>query len=195
MPPYLKNIGEQFGRGDISIGWPWRLLVFSLFAVSLAIFLYLAMIFGYKPYLNNQIKIYSQKIDKLGSAVKEEEKASFLTFYSQLVNLQTILDKHIYGSSFFNFLEKNTSPRVSYLNVNLLVSEHLLKIVGLTASFNDLAQQIAVFDRNPFIKRVVLENVGFANEGLRFSLTLFLKPEFLLNPDLERISNATSTAP
>ena len=64
------------------------------------------MIFGYKPYLETERQSLDKKINEIGGAVSETDRENFIKFYSQLVNIQTLLNNHISGSNIYTFWKR-----------------------------------------------------------------------------------------
>jgi len=180
MAQYTKNITEQFMEPErLPVGWPWRLFIFSLILFALVVFVYLGIIWGYEPYLRAQRQSLDQKITEIGGAISEADRENFVNFFSQLVNLQNLLDSHIKGSNIYSFLEKNTNQGVYYEGGNLSVAERYLRLDGIARSYDNLTQQLVAFEQAPEIERVILTESQTADKGVRFSLQLVIKPELL----------------
>ena len=180
MAQYTKNVTEQFMEPErLPVGWPWRLFLFSLILFALALFVYLGIIWGYEPYLRAQRQSLDQKITEIGGVINESDRENFVNFFSQLVNLQDLLNSHIKGSNIYSFLEKNTNQGVYYEGGNLSVAERYLRLDGIARSYDNLIQQLVAFEQAPEIERVILQESQTADKGVRFSLQLVIKPELL----------------
>ena len=180
MAQYTKNITEQFMEPErLPVGWPWRLFIFSIILFGLVVFIYLGIIWGYKPYLKSQRQSLDQKITEIGGAISESDRENFVNFFSQLVNLQALLNSHIKSSNIYSFLEKNTNQGVYYEGGNLSVAERYLRLDGIARSYDNLNQQLVAFEQAPEIERVILTESQIADKGVRFSLQLVIKPELL----------------
>ncbi|MEK7624369.1 MAG: PilN domain-containing protein [Patescibacteria group bacterium] len=180
MPQYSKNVAEQFlGPEKLPVGWPWRMFLFSVIVFALTLLIYFGMIFGYKPYLETERQSLDKKINEIGGAVSETDRENFIKFYSQLVNIQTLLNNHISGSNIYTFLEKNTNQGVYYEGASLSVPEHFLRLEGIARSYDNLVQQLVVFEQAPEIKKVILEESRTADKGVSFSIQVTFKPELL----------------
>lgn len=174
-----KNLAQEFQREAVSVGWPWRLLVSTGFLLVFALVIYLGITFGYVPYLESQIEQTNQEINNLGAVVSEQDRESFVTFYSQLANLQRLLGEHIKGGVVFDFIEGATNRQVSFDNFALSVSDRSLRLEGVAANYNVLIQQLTSFSQSSAVAQTVLENsqVTGANNNVRFALRLTLRPE------------------
>src|SRR3989338_6144773 len=180
MPQYSKNVAEQFIEPEkLPVGWPWRLFIFSVIVFALILFVYFGIVFGYQPYLEAQRQSLDKKIAEIGGAISETDRENFIKFYSQLVNLQTLLKNHVKGSNIYTFLEKNTNQGIYYEGANLSVPEHFLRLEGIARSYDNLVQQMVVFEQSPVIEKVILGESRTADKGIVFSMQVFFKPELL----------------
>lgn len=182
MPePTPSLLEEQLKKRErLPVGWPWRLLVFATIVFGLTVAIYFGMVIGYKPYLDSQVKNLDQKIVSLGQAIDEQQQKSMVIFYSQLINIQSLLASHQTASNLFGFLEKNTHQNVYYDSLSLSLPERNVKIDGNASDYNVLVQQLELFRRAPEIERVLLDNSRSADGGrIHFSIRLIFKPELL----------------
>ncbi|MEW6408362.1 MAG: hypothetical protein AB1465_06780, partial [Patescibacteria group bacterium] len=113
---YTQSIlEEQLKMGEkLPVGWPWRLLLFTVLVFAVLTTIYLGIVLGYKPYLNSRIKSLDKEINNLTQAIDDTQQKSLANFYSQLVNIQNLLARHPNASKLFDFLEKNTHNQVYY---------------------------------------------------------------------------------
>lgn len=167
----------QLGREQAAIGLPWRLFLFSLLVVIAVVVIYAGLDFGYKIYLNNQIKVRDQKINELTQAISQEEQNQFINFYSQLANLQILLDKHLLISKIFPFLEKNTNQQVYYNRVDLRASQRRLDLEGAAASYEIFAQQLEALNRAPEVEQLVVNDSQASGGRVTFRLFIILKTD------------------
>lgn len=180
MPEYNKTVAEKFLEPEkLAVGWPWRLFLFSAVIFILILFIYFGMLLGYQPYLASQKQLLDKKINEIGGTVSETDRENFVSFYSQLVNLQSLLNGHVKGSNIYNFLEANTDQGVYYDGADFSAAEHLIRLDGVAKSYDNLFQQLAAFEQAPNISRVILGQAQAADKGIRFSLQIIFKPELL----------------
>jgi hypothetical protein len=178
MAQYTSGVAEKFMAPEkLPVGWPWKLLVFSLILFALVILVYLGIILGYQPYLQNQKQSLDKKINEIGGVISETDRENFINFFSQLANIEGLLNSHIKGSNIYSFLEKNTNQGVYYEGADLSVTEHSLRLEGLARSYDNLVQQLVAFEQAPEINRVILEQSQLGEQGIRFSLKLIIKNE------------------
>lgn len=180
MPEYNKTVAEKFLEPEkLAVGWPWRLFLFSAVIFVLTLFIYFGMLLGYKPYLDSHRQSLDKKINEIGGAISETDRENFVSFYSQLVNLQNLLNNHVKGSNIYNLLEANTCEGVYYDGAELSVIDHLIRLDGVAKSYDNLFQQLTAFEQAPNISRVILGQAQAADKGIRFSLQIIFKPELL----------------
>ncbi|MFA5084429.1 MAG: PilN domain-containing protein [Candidatus Paceibacterota bacterium] len=180
MPEYNKSVTEKFLEPEkLPVGWPWRLFIFSIVLFVLVLFIYFGMIWGYQPYLNSSRQSLDGKINEIGGTISEADRENFVNFYSQLVNLQSLLGNHVKGSNIYNFLETNTNQGVYYDGADLSAVDHLIRLDGVANSYDNLFQQLAAFEQAPNISKVVLEQAQAADRGIRFSIQVIFKPELI----------------
>ena len=179
---YPKNLlEEQFMKPEeIEVGWPWRLLVFTLFIFGITLVIFLGMQFGYGPYLDKKIQNLDAKINELNQSLNQSEVDNFIKFYSQISNLKTLLDKHIFGSNILKFLEANTLKSLVYTSANLDIGRNKeIKLRGIAPNFEALSQQLEIFRQSDSVKDITFKDAS-SNEkgGIEFEITLILKDNF-----------------
>lgn len=182
--PATNNISEQFINEQIPVGLPWRLLIFSAFLLGFSIFIYFGLRIGYESYLDTQTKDLDKKFNQLASQVSQDDQKHFINFYSQLVNLKKVLEKHRFSSNVYSFLEKNTLPTVFYYEADFIVKENILRLRGQADSAETLAQQLNAFDQAKELKSAVLDQMTFEKGPVGFNLTLTFDQEFFNSPKL-----------
>ena len=179
-----NNLNEQFARETISVGLPWRLLTFSLVLFIFSFFIYAGLRFGYRTYITSEAERIDTQIQELGNTVTAEEQESFIDFYSQLVNLERVLNRHDFSGNIFRFLERTTLGGVYYTDAEFTASEGALLIKGVSASSASLVQQLTLFDEASEIDRVIVNETQSDNIETTFTLTVFFVPDFFNTPTL-----------
>lgn len=165
------------------VGWPWRLLTLMIVVFLLSIFIYIGMIFGYKPYLNSQIKKLENEIASLNQSVDKTKQEQLISLYSQFINVQKLIDSHSITSGIFDLMEKNTYPSVRYNNLTIDVNSREIVIDGAAPDYDTLIKEAALFDSLPEIENITLNNAKIADLGkglseIKFGLKLKLNSEF-----------------
>ncbi len=171
-----EQVIDKLSREQVDTpGWSSRLLMFSgtVFFISIAV--YAGIVFGYKPYLENQIASLDNQIKTYGQQIPPEEQTKLISFYSQIANLRNILGSHIVSSQIFDWLEKNTIPAIYYSKLDLLSPSNQLNLAGYSKSMDDFSKQAILFQNNPLVERIAINSVTAAPGDLwQFDITLFL---------------------
>lgn len=176
MTQIPEQLAGRMGPDRPPVGWPWRLFLFSILVLAAAVVVYLGLDFGYKTYLNAQINSKDDAIAELAKAVSPEENKQFVGFYSQLANLQTLLDEHVFVSRLLPLLENNTNRLVYYDSVSFTLKDKRLVLGGVAASYEILAQQLEALNRAPEIERVLINESRRDGGRVLFQVSLFLEP-------------------
>lgn len=169
---------SELSAEKVAVGWPWRLLFFSFFIFILSFFVFFGLRYGYQNYLEGQVKFFDSELAKLSSKVSLDDQERFINFYSQLFNLQRILEDHPYSSNLFRFLEKNTVSSVYFSDALFKRNENTTTLKGMSDNFENLSGQLALLEKSPELAKMILNNVSLQKDGVSFSVSLTFKPEF-----------------
>lgn len=176
------NAGERFVTEKVPVGWPWRLLMFSVVLFALAFFLYFGIKLGYGAYLDREAASVDRALETLGTQVTAEDQDRFLNFYSQIVNLKGVLDRHSFTANAFSFLERNVIDAAYFTDAEFLAGDLSLELKGAATSFDALSQQMAVFEKVAGVDHVLLSDVTIRGGGVNFTLSVFFKESFFKRP-------------
>lgn len=152
-----------------------QLLMLSLSMAILATFLFLGLTYGYQPYLDSKIASLDEQINKFGEEIPAEKQAEMATFYSQIVNLKTVLNNHSFLTPFWGWLEKNTLENVYFNKVTVNTSGNQITLQGGARGSQDIMAQLTVFENSPEVERLVFGNIANTPQGWQFNMTLFMK--------------------
>ena len=169
----------QLPIASITIGLPWRLMVFSFVLFLFSIFIFAGLRYGYGTYLDAQTVEVDENIAALAQQVSESEQEELLLFYSQLTNLQKVLDRRVFTVNTFPFLEKNTLPLVYYTEAQYTAEEGVVILNGVANSMQVFVQQITLFEESPEVERVIIDDVGLERGTVSFGLHIAFQSEFL----------------
>ena len=169
----------QLPVASMTIGLPWRLMVFSFVLFLFSIFIFAGLRYGYGTYLDAQTVEVDENIAALAQQVSESEQEELLLFYSQLTNLQKVLDRRVFTVNTFPFLEKNTLPLVYYTEVQYTAEEGVVILNGVANSMQVFVQQITLFEESPEVERVIIDDVGLERGTVSFGLHIAFQSEFL----------------
>ena len=156
------------------MGWPWKFFLFSLLTLATAIVLYLGLNFGYQNYLNNRLQNLDQSLAQLSQSIPRDQQENLTAFYSQIANLQDILERHVSSTRVFSFLENNTNRLIYYTFLNLKIDERKLSLEGVAVNYDALSQQLQAFKSAPEVESFVLNDSNAAGGRVRFKIFLIL---------------------
>jgi len=176
--------GNQFAPPQLSVGLPWRLMLVSVALFGLAVLSFFGLRIGYRSYLDSRAAVLDENLAGLSSTVSATDQDKFVDFYSQMINLKTVLDRHAFGSNAFTFLERNTIGQVYYTNAEMKVRDRSLALKGVAGSFDALAQQITILNRAAEVDSAILDDVDLREGRAFFTLSLTFKETFLAKPTL-----------
>jgi large exoprotein involved in heme utilization and adhesion len=181
--PLPEKVIEQLGRETSETqGWALGVLFFSGAILFLAVAIYFGLTLGYEPYLQSQLASVQGQVSTLSQSISASDQSNLINFYSQIANLQTLLQNHTHSSQFFSWLEKNTEANVSYQSlVRAPGGQVALNGVGLSEA--DVNEQIAIFENSPEVSSVTVSNVSapqLLESGWSFSVTLVMNPSVFL---------------
>lgn len=179
LPAQAGPTKPQFAAESISIGLPWRLMVFSFILFLFSIFIFAGLRFGYGTYLDAQTKVVDMDIEELAAQVSESEQEELLIFYSQLANLQKVLTRRDFTRNIFPFLEENTLTLVYYTEAQYSAEEGIVSLAGFSNSTKTFVEQVTLFEQAPEIERVIIDDIGLQKGEVSFDIRLAFQPEFL----------------
>lgn len=182
MPEEDNKIGGGNFNNNVvfdapSLGIPWRVLVFSIILFGITVVVFLGLQFGYIEFLENQSDTLDMKISELADSVNQEDQQEFVTFYSQLVNLKTVITDHRFGVNAFEFLEKYTIPTVYFSSADVNVSAGEVSLDGEAGTLEGLIEQLAIFgdapelDGDAVVDSLVFSPAGTVSFSIHFTLS------------------------
>jgi hypothetical protein len=182
--PLPEKVIEQLGREPTGTqGWALGALFFSGGLLFLALAVYAGLSFGYEPYLQSQLTSQQNKMNALDQSIPATQQAQLIEYYSQVANLQSLLQNHVNATQFFSWLEKNTEANIYYQSFTLSAGGQVtLTAVGSTEA--DVNQQIAIFENAPEVSAVTVSSVSAApvvggGGGWTFNVTLAMNQSVL----------------
>lgn len=155
-------------------------MTLSLVALLTVIAVYVGMRFGFKElYLGKQLEEANATAVKLTHSVTPEEQKQIFNFYSQLSNIDSLLDTRGRALMYFDLIEKNTLKAVTYSSMNLAVSGKAVTIDlgGRTMAYATVVEQMDLYKKMPGVKEVKIlgsRAAGQAVDGIEFSLQIIV---------------------
>lgn len=180
---FPQNAVEQLSRRPTdarSPGWFGQLLMFSTTMLLLSVGIFFGLKYGYHTYLSQKNEEKKKEIAAFSVKYSTQQQEQLINFYSQLQNLNSVLDKHVVTSPLFSWIEASTISSVYFSRMTVNVAANQVTLSGYARSLADFSQQLKVFqDRNNDVARVNFSNVSADSRGLwQFDLTLFMRPGF-----------------
>lgn len=173
-----QQVVEQLNQGSRRTpGWSSGILLFSGSILFVIFLVYAGLQFGYEPYLNAQLSSFSSQTQKLGQSISLSDQANLVTFYSQINNLQSLIENHVFFSQFLTWFEQHTEANIYYTNM-VFSSGDQIALVGIAKTSADVSEQIAAFEAAPEVTAVSLSNVAYSSSvnGWIFNVVLTMQP-------------------
>ena len=162
-----------------SPGWLGELLLFGITVFSVSLILWAGLKFGYETYLSSQIQKLNGDIQKFNQQISADDRAKLVTFYSQLQNLKTLLNKHTLLTPVFMWLENSTLPQVSYARLSYSPETAQLALNGVARTPSDLTTQLKIFENAPGVSKVSFNNITSSATGTwAFDLIILFNASF-----------------
>jgi hypothetical protein len=98
-----------------------------------------------------------------------------------LVNLQKLLESHLYPTQIFERLELVTLPQVAFTNFDYDFEERRLKMDGYAQNLDILSQQLLALQRTSDFEKTTISDVRQTTPGrTNFNIEIFFKPSLVL---------------
>lgn len=160
---------ERGGSLGVSMG-------FGAFLVTLA--LYGGLMF-YNKTQDAAVDTLIETIAAKEQEIDPDKLKEILLLDSRFKNIRVLLKNHVIASRIFSLLENNTFPQVSYSSFSFDAKRSTVDLGGVTTSFALLSRQIGQFEQaSDAVSAVSFGNPDKTEKGVRFTLTLTLKPQF-----------------
>ena len=135
--------------------------------------------------LDNSIKNSFEVLQGLEKSLAEQRTEERIVLEEQLLDYEkkihdfsSLINAHKKSSSFFSILEDLTHPKVQFSNINLEPEKLKGSLSGKADNFKVIGQQIYLFEKEPFIEKVDLNELFLGKEGIaKFVLVISLSPE------------------
>ncbi len=139
----------------------------------------------YFVFAHSQNKIIKQlqakqlELSEIGTPEQREIEKQVLLYESKIKDFGILLDNHKYTSVFLKKIEKLTYKDTNFTNLSLNILEQSAVLQGRASSFNDLGEQLKVFEKqNNIIESVNMTNMSMDKDGtVSFVFDLKIKPE------------------
>ena len=154
--------------------WQIVLFYFSVLFAIMTIFAYFTLS-SLEKSLEKDIQELTDKISQGKTAEVITLEKEILAYKKKIDDISPYIEQHILSSQVFDFLEKNTHPRIFFSKVTLSPKPSRVLLSGLCDSFLTLGQQFMILDEAPQVKSVGLNNIFLAEKGgIEFDLQMTL---------------------
>jgi hypothetical protein len=176
LPP--QAIEKLIREPSRSQGAYRELLLISGAMFGLSIIIYAGLAFGYSAYLNTSLANVDNEIQSFNTGISDEEREQIQGFYSQLVNLRTLLAGHTAATPVLELLERTVQPDVYYTKLTLNGNTNQAILTGAATSLNAIASQASVLQAQPEVDHLDFNNAGSQTQGpWQFTMTVYLEPD------------------
>lgn len=199
--PLPQKVVEQLGREPARTpGWSGRLLMSTSTIFFVVLVIYLGMQFGYRPYLDGQVRALEAQITELTQKISAENQETTLSFYGQLANMKDLLDGHVHASNFFVWLEANTNTGITFSSLDFRKESDssVFTLEGSVLSIQQFTEQMLHFESLPEVERAQFDSLKSAEgtETWDFSIELVMDPSFISSVSYApTFSDETQTIP
>lgn len=116
--------------------------------------------------------------EKTAEEIALEEEV--LSYQKKIEGFSKLINRHLFSSKAFEFIEKNTHPQVWFSQLDLNSRGGEVNLSGETDNFVTLHQQVQIFRTNPSVKNLDLAEIAIGKEGrIDFTLNLTFVLGFL----------------
>lgn len=159
----------------------WKDIILYVMIGAFIIFL---LSFGILSIIQSKKEIkLSDLINKLTmrSSSEQELENRILKYQKKIKIFSTLLDNHKMPLNVFNFLERNTHPKIWFSKLELNLENNNLNLIGQADDFETVSQQISIFNKNQeYVKKVTIIDVSKdIKEKINFNFKIDLNPQIL----------------
>lgn len=176
--PLPQQVVEKLSREPIKTpGWSGGILIYAGALLGIVIALYIALAFVYAPILRARISSTQDQITALNKSISATDEQKLAVYYSQVTNLRSIIQKHVFFSPFLSWLETHTETGVSFGTLNYTTGNQVT-FSGTALKQTDVNQQVAVFQSAPEVQTVSISNLSFSpiDNTWQFNVSLVMQP-------------------
>ena len=142
-------------------------------ATWLGVYLYSGRLLNINADLRSQIASLQEDLDP--NLIRE-----LVNISNGLASARTLIKNHLLTSNVFEFLEKNTHPKVAYGSISYSAGSRKMDLSATAASYLVLARQINVFESSPVVNKVSFGGLSIKEDrSVGFSLGIEFKPELI----------------
>lgn len=156
--------------------WQDVLFYISLFLLLVSIISYFALDYFIKG-ADQRLKELEAKLTEIKSPQQIALEEEVLDYKEKIEDFALLFNAHQKSSNFFDFLEKNTHPKVFFSELNLNTRGNRVSLSGRAENFQTLGQQLLIFQNSEYIQNLNLSGVRIGKEGeIKFNFDFSLTP-------------------
>ncbi len=183
----LSIMGTNLIKGEIISFFDWRKKISVLLTAAISAFLIIAVAYGGLIFLEskeiNKGRYFVDKINEINQRTEQAEDyvKEILIFKKKMKLAGELLDRHIYWTDFFEFLEKNTLADVYYSGFSGNIGgEYALSATA--KSFSAIARQTKIMRDNGDVLQAKVSGGQSGKEGgsVGFQLELSVNPDIFI---------------
>ncbi|MEA3463561.1 MAG: hypothetical protein U9R14_00545 [Patescibacteria group bacterium] len=181
-------------KGEIISFFNWKKNLIILLNTVILACLIIGAIYGcliyWQQVKEKKVKAFDQKFIELNSQIKQAEEniAEILLFQQKIKLAGILLDKHIYWTNFFSFLEDNIIADVYCFDFSGDIKGYY-NIAAMAKSFSVITQQIQAMQEDDRVVEAKvmggsLSQAGKEGQsgGIKFNLELSVNPKIFFTP-------------
>jgi len=171
--PQLRKRAPFVLRGQQVLFLAATLVFIATGGTWLGVYFYSGRLLNINADLRSQISSLEEDLDP--NLIKE-----LVNISNGLASARTLIKNHLLTSNVFEFLEKNTHPKVAYGSISYSAGSRKMDLSATAASYLVLARQINVFESSPVVNKVSFGGLSIKEDrSVGFSLGIEFKPELI----------------
>jgi len=130
-------------------------------------------------YYNKKINEEILQTEKKLAKTEEEDilEKEVLSIKKKIDDWSNIVSNYKKSSNFFEFLEKNTHPDISFSKMSLSVKDNNVSLSGQSKSFDVLGQQVMILKNKQEVESITVSKTSLNRERMvDFELNIKLNP-------------------
>lgn len=150
-------------------------------------------LFGYQRYLKGRVGDMEQRLIEERSAIQSDLIDKFVRLDTRINSAEQLLKKHVATTLFFDTLEAMTVKDVQFREFTYRMEDNgaiSVSMRGVAGSYNALALQSALFNKNKLVREPNFSDIGLDDKGnVVFSLKATLAPDLVAHKNtLDQLS-------
>ena len=168
-PQNPKILEVNLIKGEVRIAFDWRRNISILVLTLVIAGAFIAEIyFGLDLWAKQEearAKVLADEITRLSDEVKDTraKAESALEYKDKSIEVSRLIDNHVYWSSFFDWLEKNTLSTVKFSGFDG-TTDGIYTLQATASSYQDASWQVKALLDDPLVKKASITDVSSGEE-------------------------------